>query len=64
MAMSTLSIDIAPNGSETGPVCAKCAGSTRLVGVEPHPTKARTDLRTYQCYACEHLQAVVVPLTA
>jgi hypothetical protein len=62
--MSTLSIDIISGGSEVGPACAKCAGSTRLVGIEPHPTKARTDVRTYRCEACERLQAVVVPLTA
>jgi hypothetical protein len=61
--MSTLSIDLVLDG-EAGPDCARCRGSTRLVGIEPHPTKAHTDVRTYQCRACEHLQAVVVPLTA
>ena len=39
-----------------------CDAPTRLVGIEPHPTRAHTDLRTYQCLACDHMQAAVVPL--
>jgi hypothetical protein len=62
-SMSTLSIDVVPDGFEPGPGCTKCKSSTRLVGIEPHPTKAHTDVRTYQCRSCERLQAVVVPLT-
>lgn len=39
-----------------------CDAPTRLIGIEPHPTKARTDLRTYQCLACDHMQAAVIPV--
>jgi len=60
--MSTLLIDLAPPSPESGSACAKCTGPTRLIGIEPHPTKAHTDLRTYRCLVCEHMQAVVVPL--
>ncbi len=62
--MSTLAINLAPPKPESGPACEKCTGPTRLVGIEPHPTKARTDLRTYQCLACEHMQAAMVTLNA
>jgi hypothetical protein len=56
-------IDVTPHSSDIGPPCASCSGPTRLVGIEPHPTKAKTDLRTYQCLACERVQAEIVPLT-
>jgi hypothetical protein len=46
-----------------GPVCEECGGRTRLTGIEPHPTHAKVDLRTYECIACEAVQAVQVPLT-
>ena len=36
----------------------------RLVGSEPHPVEARTDLLTYSCTACEELLAIPVPLPA
>jgi len=36
----------------------------RLVGSEPHPIEARTDLLTYSCTACEELLAIPVPFPA
>jgi hypothetical protein len=56
-------IDVTPRASDIGPRCAHCSAPTRLVGIEPHPTTVKTDLRTYQCLACERVQAEVVPLT-
>lgn len=61
-AMSTLQIDLSHNPVEAGPACTKCASRTRLVGIEPHPTKTHTDLRSYACMACESVQTAVVPL--
>ena len=46
------------------PACTQCGGPTRLTGIEPHPTRRRTDLRTYQCLGCDAVQAQVVPITA
>ena len=43
-----------------GPACAKCSGPTRLIGIEPHPTKPHTDLRTFQCLVCDAVQAQVM----
>lgn len=60
--MSTLAINIAPSASESGPGCVLCDAPTRLIGIEPHPTRAHTDLRTYQCLACDHVQAAIIPL--
>ena len=60
--MSTLALDIRQPGPEAGPACAMCDSPTRLIGIEPHPTRAHTDLRTYQCLACDHVQAAIVPL--
>lgn len=62
--MKTLAIDLTPSAPESGAACAKCTGPTRLIGIEPHPTKAHTDLRTYRCLVCDHMQATVVPLTS
>ena len=59
--MKTLAIDVTRD-SELGPACADCRAPTRLMGIEPHPTRARTDLRTFQCLACDHVQATLVPL--
>jgi len=59
--MSTLGIDLTPDPAP-GPACAHCKAPTRLMGIEPHPTRAHTDLRTYQCLACDHVQAAIVPL--
>jgi hypothetical protein len=44
------------------PLCEKCGCRTRLAGIEPHPRLHQTDLRTYQCLACNDVQAVAVPL--
>jgi len=62
--MSTLAIDLAPPSLESGSPCANCTGPTRLLGIEPHPTKAHTDLRTFRCLVCDHMQTAVVPLTS
>ena len=58
--MSTISIELAPPNPVYGLACAKCSGPTRLIGVEPHPTKPHTDLRTYQCLRCDAVQAAVM----
>jgi hypothetical protein len=60
--MSTLQIDLAHQSADLGPACTQCGRLTRLVGVEPHPTKPHTDLRTYECMACDVLQTQVVPI--
>jgi hypothetical protein len=60
--MSIIEFDREQPNLTRGPACTKCAGRTRLVGIEPHPTKAHTDLRTYECRACDAMQAQVVPL--
>jgi len=62
--MSITEFDPAQLNPTDGPACAKCGGPVRLTGIEPHPTKAGTDLRTYQCLACDHVQAAMVPLGA
>jgi hypothetical protein len=36
----------------------------RLIGSEPHPTEAKTDLLTYSCTACGEFQVVSVPIPA
>lgn len=46
-----------------GPDCAECGKSTRLTGIEPHPTEKLTDLRTYQCVVCDAVQVQSVPLS-
>jgi len=62
--MSTLEIDLTSPSLEPGSACAKCKGPTRLIGIEPHPTRAHTDLRTFRCLVCDHMQAAVVPLAS
>ena len=62
--MSTLQIDLGERPADLGPACTECGGRTRLVGIEPHPTKAHTDLRTYECMSCDGLKAHVVPLAS
>jgi len=42
-------------------LCQHCGGLMRLVGSEPHPVEAKTDLLTYNCTACEEL--LVLPLS-
>jgi hypothetical protein len=34
-------------------LCQDCGGPMRLIGSEPHPVEAETDLRTYCCTACD-----------
>jgi len=41
-------------------LCQSCGGLMRLVGSEPHPVQADTDLLTYSCTACGEFQ--IVPL--
>jgi hypothetical protein len=55
-------IEVTPRASDIGPPCTSCSAPTRLVGIEPHPNRTATDLRTYQCLACEEMQARAVPL--
>jgi hypothetical protein len=62
--MNTLQIHVMQRSAEIGPACAECGGPTRLVGIEPHPTKPHTDLRTFECVACQALKAHVVPLAS
>jgi hypothetical protein len=47
-----------------GPACKLCGRATRLVGIEPHPTIASVDLRTFLCAICEESQTQNVPLEA
>ncbi|MEJ0077588.1 MAG: hypothetical protein WDO17_19580 [Alphaproteobacteria bacterium] len=62
--MSTLQIDVPRYSADFGPPCTECGRPTRLVGVEPHLTKPRTDLHTYECLACDVMQTEVVPLAS
>jgi hypothetical protein len=59
--MSMINIDLMSPLPPDGPYCEVCHGRTRLVGVEPHPRLTRTDLRTYECAACESVQVVAAP---
>jgi hypothetical protein len=60
--MNTFSPDWSNAEEITVPLCEKCGCRTRLAGIEPHPRLNQTDLRTYQCLACNDVQAVAVPL--
>jgi hypothetical protein len=62
--MSTINIDLTSSTTEltAGPFCQGCGGRTRLVGIEPHARLLRTDIRTYECGACQDVQAVVAPM--
>ena len=42
-------------------LCQRCGGLMRLIGSEPHPVEANTDLLTYSCTACEEF--LVLPLS-
>jgi hypothetical protein len=42
--------------------CAACGGTMRLYGIEAHPVIARTDLQTYVCVRCDHVQTKSVPM--
>lgn len=41
--------------------CDRCAGTLRLVGIEPHHTLAATDVFTYTCTKCDTTQVITVP---
>jgi hypothetical protein len=43
-------------------LCQRCGALMRLVGSEPHPVEAKTDLLTYSCTACEELVVLPVPI--
>jgi hypothetical protein len=62
--MSTLGFDVTPPASVTDPACDICWGPTRLIGIEPHPVAPHTDLRTFQCLVCDHVQASVIHLAS
>ena len=57
-------MDIVHRPVDLGTACTKCAGRTRLIGIEPHPTKAHTDLHTYECMACNAVQARVIAIAS
>jgi hypothetical protein len=42
------------------PLCSACGGPTRLTRVEPHPTAAATDLRTFECQECGEQKTFLV----
>ena len=60
--MKNIRLDVAPANLTHGPACAECNGPTRLTGIEPHPTLARTDLQTFQCLVCDGVQTTTVSL--
>lgn len=60
--MSMISLPLDPRYSFENRACAECGAPSRLTGIEPHSTLARTDLHTFQCMLCNAVQAVVVPL--
>jgi hypothetical protein len=41
--------------------CDRCAGTLRLVGIEPHHTLAAADVFTYTCTKCDTTQVITVP---
>ncbi len=41
-------------------LCRQCGGLMRLIGSEPHPVEAKTDLLTYACTGCEDF--LVLPI--
>jgi rRNA maturation protein Nop10 len=42
--------------------CEKCGGATRLVGIEPHPRLADTDVWTFECTSCGESAIAAHPL--
>jgi hypothetical protein len=62
--MSNIAIDLDQSRPLGHPACQQCGSPTRLTGIEPHPTQAHTDLWTYQCLACDAVQAAVMPVDA
>ena len=59
--MKTLASHAVPASDIGAPYCEKCHSLTRLVGIEPHAVRSETDLRTFECLACQHMQIVVAP---
>ena len=60
--MQQIEIDLTnPTAPKT---CSKCGGLMRLVGSEPHPVAAATDLLTFSCTSCEAFEVLPVPLTS
>jgi hypothetical protein len=55
-------IEIREKKSLTPLLCQHCGGVMRLVGSEPHPVEARTDLLTYNCTVCEEFFVLPVPI--
>jgi hypothetical protein len=47
------SIDLRDTTTLAAHLCQRCGGLMRLIGSEPHPAEAGTDLLTYSCTACE-----------
>jgi len=47
-------MDLAPH------LCQRCGGLMRLIGSEPHPVEAETDLITYCCTSCDEF--LVLPM--
>jgi hypothetical protein len=45
------------------PICIQCGVPTRLIGIEPHPAMAHTDLRTFACTQCDALQTQSMPMS-
>jgi hypothetical protein len=43
-------------------LCQHCGGLMRLVGSEPHPVEAKTDLLTYSCTACDEFLVLPAPV--
>jgi hypothetical protein len=41
--------------------CGACGGTMRLYGIEAHPAIGGTDLQTYVCLRCDHMQTKAVP---
>ena len=42
------------------PACEECGAITRFVGLESHPINDSSDLCTYTCDVCGHLQTGVL----
>jgi hypothetical protein len=48
----------APERKIENPACGKCGSPTRLMGIEPHPSKPGFDVLTFQCEKCAHYTVV------
>lgn len=55
-------IEIREKESLAALLCQRCGGVMRLVGSEPHPVEAKTDLLTYSCTACEEFFVLPVSI--